>query len=146
MKTDVQLKLQAYLDGELTAAEAGEVTEWLARDEAARDLFGELTATRNAVRGNEVEVTLPENTRSEIEASTVNGRISTDLPLVVKEVNTPPFLPIQSNLFIDELTLLTVTNTATDADLPANTLTFAFLAAPTNATISAIGVIAWTPT
>lgn len=31
-----------------------------------------------------IDVTLPENTRSEIEASTVNGHISTDLPLTLK--------------------------------------------------------------
>ncbi|MFO1477567.1 MAG: hypothetical protein U1F98_13065 [Verrucomicrobiota bacterium] len=32
--------------------------------------------------------------------------------------------PGQTNRAITELTLLTVTNTATDADLPANTLTY----------------------
>ena len=61
MKMDAQLKLQAYLDGELPSVEAVEVAEWLARDAGARDLFAELTCTRNAVRGNEAGVTLPES-------------------------------------------------------------------------------------
>ena len=66
--------------------------------------------------------------------------------VVVNEVNSAPVLPTQNNLVIDELNTLIVTNTATDADLPANTLTYALLAAPTNAAISADGVITWTPT
>jgi hypothetical protein len=65
--------------------------------------------------------------------------------VVVNEVNTAPVLPTQTNLVIDELTTLTVTNAATDTDLPANTLTYACLAAPTNAAISTSGVITWTP-
>ena len=66
--------------------------------------------------------------------------------VTVNEVNTAPDLPTQINRTINELTLLTVTNTATDVDLPANTLTYSFLAAPTGAAISGAGVITWTPT
>src|SRR6185436_8311263 len=71
--------------------------------------------------------------------------------VVVTEVNTPPSLPAQTNRTINELTLLTVTNTATDSDLPANTLTYTLTVtnaagAVTNAAISASGVITWTPT
>ena len=47
---------------------------------------------------------------------------------------------------MNELDLLAVTNTATDPDIPANTLTYALLQAPTNAVISANGIITWTPT
>ena len=32
MKQDLQLKLQAYLDGELPSGEAQAVTDWLAQD------------------------------------------------------------------------------------------------------------------
>ena len=55
-----------------------------------------------------------------------------------------PALPVQTNRTINELTLLTVTNTATDTDLPANTLSY-LLIGPSGATIDANGVITWTP-
>src|SRR5205807_1390655 len=42
--------------------------------------------------------------------------------VVVNEINSPPVLPVQTNRTISELTLLTITNTATDADIPANSL------------------------
>ncbi|MGD0263089.1 MAG: hypothetical protein ABSD29_25265, partial [Verrucomicrobiota bacterium] len=60
--------------------------------------------------------------------------------------NTPPVLPVQSNQTVSALTTLTVTNTATSSDLPPQTLTYTLLAGPTNASISANGVITWTPT
>ena len=65
--------------------------------------------------------------------------------VTVNEVNLPPVLPAQTNRTINELTLMTVVDTAADPDLPANTLTYSFLAAPTGAAISASGVITWTP-
>jgi hypothetical protein len=60
--------------------------------------------------------------------------------------NTPPPLPAQTNQTVNALATLTVTNTATDADLPPQTLTYTLLAGPTNASISTGGVITWTPT
>ena len=66
--------------------------------------------------------------------------------VTVTEVNQAPVLPAQINRTIAELTALTVTNTATDADLPANTLTYSLVAAPAGAAISASGIITWTPT
>jgi uncharacterized delta-60 repeat protein len=66
--------------------------------------------------------------------------------VTVNEVNSAPALPTISGQTINELTTLTVTNTATDTDLPANTLTYQLLAGPTNASISANGIITWTPT
>src|SRR5207237_771015 len=50
------------------------------------------------------------------------------------------------NLTIAELTTLSITNTATDSDLPANHLTYSLLLAPTNALISSNGIINWIPT
>jgi hypothetical protein len=64
--------------------------------------------------------------------------------VIVNEVNSAPVLPLQTNLTINELTTLTVTNTATDSDLPTNTLTYTFLVAPAGAVISANGIITWT--
>jgi hypothetical protein len=66
--------------------------------------------------------------------------------VTVNEVNTAPVLPGQSNRKIDVLTTLVVTNTATDSDIPANTLTYMLSVAPTNALIDTNGVITWTPT
>jgi hypothetical protein len=66
--------------------------------------------------------------------------------VTVNEVNVAPVLPLQTNRTINELVLLTVTNTATDADVPVNMLSYFLLLAPTNASISSAGVITWTPT
>ncbi|MFO1477570.1 MAG: Ig-like domain-containing protein [Verrucomicrobiota bacterium] len=66
--------------------------------------------------------------------------------VTVNEVNAAPVLPGQTSRAITELTLLTVTNTATDADLPANTLTYQLVNPPSGALIDASGVITWTPT
>src|SRR5206468_931508 len=65
--------------------------------------------------------------------------------VTVNEVNTAPVLTGQTNRTINELTTLTVTNTATDGDLPANILTYQLVSPPTGASISASGLINWTP-
>jgi hypothetical protein len=72
--------------------------------------------------------------------------VTNSFSVVVTEVNVAPTLAAQTNHTIAELTLLTVTNAATDSDLPANILTYSLLVAPTNAAISSGGVITWTPT
>ena len=72
--------------------------------------------------------------------------VTNSFTVTVNEVNTAPVLPVQADRTIDELTLLTVTNTATDADVPANTLSYELLVAPAGAVIDAEGVISWTPT
>src|SRR5688572_29577214 len=54
------LKLQAYLDGELSGAEVKEVADWLAQDGAARDLLSELQISHRAMAGNETIRPCPE--------------------------------------------------------------------------------------
>jgi Ca2+-binding RTX toxin-like protein len=67
--------------------------------------------------------------------------------LTVNEVNEAPVLGIIGNKTVDELTKLTFTATATDVDIPANTLTYSLVGAPAGASIdSATGVFTWTPT
>jgi len=66
--------------------------------------------------------------------------------VIVNEVNVAPVLPVIANTNINELATLTVTNTATDHDIPANPLTYVLAQAPTNAVIDTNGVITWTPT
>ncbi len=62
--------------------------------------------------------------------------------------NTPPVLPTQTTRTINPLTTLVVTNTATDADVPAQTLTYSLtstVAGANQPVISPAGVITWTP-
>jgi subtilisin-like proprotein convertase family protein len=78
--------------------------------------------------------------------------------VIVYEVNTAPYWPTntpsQTNYTIPGLTTLVVTNTALDADLPTNLLTYNLtvtLASTnfpvfTNAVIDTNGIITWTPT
>src|SRR5512138_813224 len=56
-----QLKLQAYLDGELPEAEARRMTDRLAQDPEAAALLTELRQTTEAVAAFEKEVRLPES-------------------------------------------------------------------------------------
>lgn len=60
MEYQDQLKLQAYLDGELPQSEAQEVASWLAQDREATALADELRQTRQALAGFEQGMKLPE--------------------------------------------------------------------------------------
>jgi hypothetical protein len=69
--------------------------------------------------------------------------------ITVNDVNTAPVLGAIGNQSVDELATLSFTATATDSDLPADTLTFSLDAASLAAgmTIDAnTGAFAWTPT
>jgi hypothetical protein len=66
--------------------------------------------------------------------------------VTVNAIHNGPSLPAQNNLTNNELTLLTVTNTAMDTDVPALALNYSLVApTPTNASISTNGIITWTP-
>ena len=73
------------------------------------------------------------------------------ITVTVYEVNVAPVLGAIGNKTTDELVLLNFTATATDADLPANTLTFTLAdgaegQVPTGASINpSIGLFTWTP-
>ncbi len=73
---------------------------------------------------------------------------SETITVTVNEVNTVPLLHSIGNRTVDEQTLLTFTALATDADQPANTLTFSLdEGAPAGAAIHPnTGVFTWTPT
>src|SRR5213078_3433880 len=67
--------------------------------------------------------------------------------VTVREVNVAPVLSVPANQTIDELSALAVTASATDADVPANTLTFSLVSPPAGMTINgSSGAINWTPT
>jgi len=57
---ETKLKLQAHLDHELSAAESRRMGALLDQDPEARALFAELTGLRSALKGNELELKLPE--------------------------------------------------------------------------------------
>ena len=69
------------------------------------------------------------------------------ITVTVNEVNQAPVLTPIGNKNGNEMVALTFTATATDADLPAQTLTFSFAPGyPTGASITAGGAFTWTPT
>ncbi len=61
MDHEKQLKLQAFLDEELSDAEAREVASWLAQDQEATLLLAELRNTRQAMARFEAGIRLPES-------------------------------------------------------------------------------------
>ena len=61
MDMENQLKLQAFLDGELSESDAREVANWVARDKEATALLAELRNTRQALAGFETVMPLPES-------------------------------------------------------------------------------------
>jgi anti-sigma factor RsiW len=61
MNTEQQLKLQAFLDGELPEGEAREILAWTQRDSAAAALLAELRNTRAAMAKAEPHLSLPES-------------------------------------------------------------------------------------
>jgi len=61
MKHELEVKLMASLDGELSRAEVAELAALVESDTEARGLFHELQNTRLALQGNESEVRLSES-------------------------------------------------------------------------------------
>lgn len=64
----------------------------------------------------------------------------------VLEVNVAPSLDAIPTQSIPEEVLWTYQMNATDPDLPTNTLTYSLFSGPTGLTVSAAGLIKWTPT
>jgi anti-sigma factor RsiW len=89
MDYKAQLKLQAYLDGELSDAEARSVADSLANDKEAAALLAELRQTHEAVAGFENEIRLPES--REFFWSKIERQIERSSPVVepVRDVPIP---------------------------------------------------------
>lgn len=79
MKIDQTVRLQAYLDNEVTSAEAREIAAWLARDLEAQQLFQELKTVNAIMAEGEVPVKLPES--REFYWSKIERGISNAAPL-----------------------------------------------------------------
>ena len=60
MNEETKIKLQAYLDGELSNSEAREISELLSKDRDAQALLAELQFVKNALHENEMDLKLPE--------------------------------------------------------------------------------------
>ena len=103
------------------------------------------TTALNATANVTLTVSINDN------GNTGNGGSKSDsaiITLIVTAVNDAPVLNPIGNKTVDELVLLTFTVSATDPDLPANTLTFSLApGAPAGAAIDpSSGVFTWTPT
>ena len=61
MTQEQQLKLQAFLDGELPEREAREILAWTQRDREAAALLAELRNTRQALAKSEPHLSVPES-------------------------------------------------------------------------------------
>ncbi len=69
------------------------------------------------------------------------------ITVTVANINIAPVLAAIGDQSVNEGSLLAFTTSATDVDLPANTLTFSLVGAPTGAAINPTsGAFAWTPT
>jgi hypothetical protein len=89
------------------------------------------------------------STNEVVVQATVSGdpplSATTNFTVVVKEVNVAPVLQNISDQNVDELTELTVTNTATESNIHSN-VGYELINAPEGASIDTKGVITWTPT
>jgi hypothetical protein len=65
--------------------------------------------------------------------------------VIVREVNIPPTLSLIPTQTVNELTLLTVTNAAGELNIHSTTAGYALIGPPAGMTISASGIITWTP-
>ncbi len=66
--------------------------------------------------------------------------------VTVNKVNSAPVLTVPGTQTINELVPFSVTLTATDSDLPAQTLSFALVSGPGGVSVNATtGVLTWTP-
>lgn len=92
MEYTEQLKLQAYLDGELSETEARQWTERLAHDPEAAALLMELRQTHEAVAGFEKEVRLPES--REFYWSKIQREIQRQQQRVTEPESVPAWLAV----------------------------------------------------
>jgi anti-sigma factor RsiW len=61
MNRDMQLKVQAYLDNELSAGDARSVSKLISSDAEARDLYTELQSTKDVLIHNEPDISVPDS-------------------------------------------------------------------------------------
>ena len=77
---------------------------------------------------------------------TPNLTVSRTFQIVVNEINVAPELTLPPNQTFNEQTAFNASATATDSDIPVNTLTFELVSGPAGLTVATNGAIAWQPT
>jgi hypothetical protein len=76
---------------------------------------------------------------------TPNLTVSRTFQIVVNEINVAPVLGPLSNYTVNAGQTVSFTATATDSDVPTNTLMFSLLSPPAGATITSGGLFNWRP-
>lgn len=76
---------------------------------------------------------------------TPNLTTNVTFQVVVREINVVPVLTLPAPTSINEQTAYSATATATDSDVPTNSLTFALVSGPAGLAVSPTGAINWTP-
>jgi hypothetical protein len=72
---------------------------------------------------------------------------STNFDVTVNDINVPPVLNVPPQQLVYDDSTLTVTNTATESDIWATSLTFGLVTAPSGVVLNSnTGVLTWTPT
>jgi anti-sigma factor RsiW len=61
MNHELELKVQAYVDGQLSRRQAQKVERWAAQDPQAQALVAELRVAKSLLTGNDVERLVPES-------------------------------------------------------------------------------------
>ncbi|MBX3732475.1 MAG: putative Ig domain-containing protein [Verrucomicrobiae bacterium] len=103
---------------------------------------GLVSWTPTEVQGpGEYEVTVQVRDNGEPPLSNTKG-----FRITVREVNTAPVLTAVADRVIDEQVPWSVQLTASDADLPAQVLSYSLVSGPSGLTVGAGGLVSWTPT
>jgi anti-sigma factor RsiW len=89
MTEEQQLRLQAFLDGELPEKDTRDIAAWLAADADATALLGELRNTRKALVDFEPELKLPES--REFYWSKIKREIERSAPVAAPAQSVSPF-------------------------------------------------------
>jgi hypothetical protein len=112
MNRETKLKLQAFVDHELSEGEAQECATWQARDPEASALCAELKAINELIEGNELEFKVPESREfywSKIErAISAEKRLLTPLSFVDRYRRWIRFVAPATGLALVLVTILSI--------------------------------------
>jgi hypothetical protein len=80
-----------------------------------------------------------------VDNASPSGSATNSFTVVVTEVNSAPTLTLPASQTINELAPWSANATAGDTDSPPNSLTFELVSGPSGLTVTAGGLISWTP-